>query len=462
MSHVGVIDIGKTNAKFAVVDTETLREIAVRTRPNTVIESPPYPHFDIEGIWDFLKSAIAEFNARYRLSALTITTHGATAALVDEAGELTLPVLDYEHDGPDGDRGDYDVIAPPFAETLSPRLPAGLNLGAQLFHLQRHWPQAVARTSAILTYPQYWAHRLTGAAASELTSLGCHTGLWDFERGDFSSLVDAMGIRDKFPPLRSAFDVLGTVRPVLAKELGLGDEVPIHCGIHDSNASLLPHVLTTQPPFAVVSTGTWVVVCAPGGALDGLDETRDCLANIDALGRTVPSARFMGGREFSLLTGGEICEPEDAVTERVLRDRIVLLPSVQTGSGPFPQSIARWSLPSDDLDAATRHCVVSFYLALMTAECLALAGARGPVIVEGPFGRNRSYLDMLGAATGRPVIANAGNATGTSIGAALLTLGPQARPNLDYTALPPAANAGQMALYAKAWRQAVDHPFAPI
>lgn len=456
MSHVGVIDIGKTNAKFAVVDTETLLETAVRTRPNTVIDGPPYPHFDIEGIWNFLKSSMAEVNAHYRLSALAITTHGATAALVDEEGDLALPVLDYEHDGPDGDRGDYDLIAPPFAKTLTPKLPAGLNLGAQLFYLQRHWPKAVARTRAILTYPQYWAHRLTGAAASELTSLGCHTGLWDFERRDFSSLVDAMGIRDKFPPLRSAFDVLGTVKPDLAEELGLGIGVQVYCGIHDSNASLLPHVLTTQPPFAVVSTGTWVIVCAPGGALDGLDETRDCLANIDALGRTVPSARFMGGREFSLLMGSEICEIEDRVTDRILRERIMLLPSIQTGSGPFPQNSARWSLPPDELDATTRHCVVSFYLALMTAECLVLAGAGGRVIVEGPFGRNRIFLDMLGAATGRPVIANSGNATGTSLGAALLTLGSHARPRLDHAALPPATNASEMRLYARHWRQAVD------
>jgi L-fuculokinase len=27
-------------------------------------------------------------------------------------------------------------------------------------------------------YPQYWAWRLCGAAASEATSLGCHTDLW--------------------------------------------------------------------------------------------------------------------------------------------------------------------------------------------------------------------------------------------------------------------------------------------
>ena len=44
---------------------------------------------------------------------------------------------------------------------------------------------------------------------------------------------------------------------------------------------------------------------AAGGALDRLDAGRDMLANVDALGDPVPCARFMGGREFALIAGGE-------------------------------------------------------------------------------------------------------------------------------------------------------------
>ena len=46
--HVAVIDIGKTNAKLALVDLETLSEVAVRTTPNTVLTDGLYPHFDCE------------------------------------------------------------------------------------------------------------------------------------------------------------------------------------------------------------------------------------------------------------------------------------------------------------------------------------------------------------------------------------------------------------------------------
>ncbi|WP_332718303.1 FGGY-family carbohydrate kinase [Pelagibacterium mangrovi] len=456
MKHVGVIDIGKTNAKFAVVDTGTMAEMAVRTRPNRVLDGPPYPHFDIEGIWEFLLGAMEELNREHRIDALSITTHGATAALVDAAGELVLPVLDYECDGPDAVREEYDALCPPFSVTLTPKLAMGLNLGAQLYWLKRRWPDEFARTRTILTYPQYWAWRLTGVAASELTSLGCHTGLWDFKRGAFSSLVEAMGIGERLPPIRSAFDALGAVCSDVVARTGLAAGTPVHCGIHDSNASLLPHVLERTPPFSVVSTGTWVVVASPGGRIETLDAERDCLANIDALGRTVPSARFMGGREYSTLTG-DGTEPSDPETiAAVLEKGLMLLPTVQRGSGPFPGREAQWTGGVEAADAGTRHAVISFYLALMTAECLALTGAEGEIIVEGPFARNRDYLTMLGAATERTVLADGRNATGTSIGAALLAVGAGAKPGGGYEAVAAGpADVGALARYARDWRRLV-------
>lgn len=40
---------------------------------------------------------------------------------------------------------------------------------------------------------------------------------------------------------------------------------------------------------------------AIGGKADALDPARDTLLNVDALGRPVPSSRFMGGREYEML-----------------------------------------------------------------------------------------------------------------------------------------------------------------
>ena len=56
MSHIAVIDIGKTNAKLALVNSVGLHEITVITQPNRVLDSPPWPHFDLAGIWAFIQN----------------------------------------------------------------------------------------------------------------------------------------------------------------------------------------------------------------------------------------------------------------------------------------------------------------------------------------------------------------------------------------------------------------------
>ncbi|MDX8534069.1 FGGY-family carbohydrate kinase [Mesorhizobium sp. VK25A] len=447
---VAVIDIGKTNAKVALVDLATLSEIALRRAANAPVRQAPYPHHDVEALWTFILSSLADLDRERRIDAISITTHGATGALVDRSGELVLPVLDYEFDGPDQLAADYDAVRPPFAETGTPRLPIGLNLGAQFFWQQKRFPVDFAGTAAMLMYPQYWALRLTGVAANEVTSLGCHTDLWNPWASDYSSLVDRLGWRPLMAPVRPAKDRLGSILPAIARRTGLDPRTPVFCGLHDSNASLLPHLLSDAPPFSVVSTGTWVVSMAVGGRKVELDAARDTLVNVNALGDPVPSARFMGGREFSLLAEGQPQEWSEADIAAVLARQVLLLPSTQQGSGPFPHRDAQW-INADGLTPGQRFAAISFYLALMTATCLELIGGDGSTTVEGPFAHNPLFIRMLAAATGRPVVASE-TSTGTSIGAALLASDGVTATSKGERTDPPAERAwGE---YANAWRQA--------
>ena len=451
-SRIAVLDIGKTNAKVVVLDAATGAEIAVARMANTVRKDGPYPHYDVDALWAFTLDAFRRFADKPGFDAISITTHGASAALLDADGELALPVLDYEHDYPQEIREAYDALRPPFGETRSPRLSMGLNVGAQLHYQKSAFPHAFARVAAIVTYPQYWAARLTGIAANEVTSLGCHTDLWNPQLGAYSALVDTLGIRPLMAPIRSAFDALGPVLPEIAEVIGVS--VPVYCGIHDSNASLLPHLLARKAPFSVVSTGTWVINFAVGGDLDHLDPERDTLANVDAYGRAVPSSRFMGGREFEILSAeiGKVAEGDvDAALPVVIEKKRMLMPNVAPGSGPFPARERQW-LNAGGASAAELHAAACLYLALMNGACLGLIGARGPTIVEGPFATNGLYLTLLAALTERPVIAVPGS-TGTSQGASLLTgITPVSAPE---TQVAPRAIAGLDA-YCAAWLQTVN------
>lgn len=446
---VAVIDIGKTNAKLALVDLDAGAEVAVRKAPNVPRNGAPYPHHNTEALWRFILEALTDLGKGHAVHAISITTHGATAALIDESGALALPVLDYEFAGPNGLRGDYEKVRPSFAETGSPPLPSGLNLGAQLFWQAQNFPDAFARAKSILMYPQYWAFRLCGVAAGEATSLGCHTDLWNPQAKTYSPLVGKMGWDRLMPPVRLASERLGTLLPELAARTGLPRETPVFCGIHDSNASLLPHVLGRPAPFAVVSSGTWVVVMAVGAEAKELDPARDTLVNVNALGDPVPSARFMGGREFSLLTEGLAEAWTEADLRAVLEGPLMLLPAVERNSGPFQGRAASWI--GGEPASGEKRVAASFYLVMMTATCLDLIGAAGDTIVEGPLAGNELFCRMLAAATGRRVRPSEG-ATGTSLGAALLA-DPGRDIRLEGRAMPAPGEA--WVRYAAHWREAV-------
>lgn len=445
MTRVAVLDVGKTNAKLALVDGTTLAEIAVLSRPNRVLPGPPWPHMDLEGHWRFFLDGLRRLQGAHGIDAISVTTHGAAAVLLDGQGGLAAPMLDYEHAIPADPA--YDALRPDFGESGSPRLPGGLNLGAQL-----HWlmgrPGVAQRLAHVVTYPQYWGHRLTGRLASDVTSLGCHTDLWDPWTGRFSALVERLGLGDRIAPARRADAVLGGVTAEVSALTGIPTGTPVAVGIHDSNASLYPHLLGRRGPFAVVSTGTWVVCMAVEAAPVALDPARDVLVNVNALGRLVPSARFMGGREHEIIRQGRDAVPTPADRAAVLRDGVMLLPAVQGGCGPFPDRAAGWTAePATD---GQRMAALAWYLALMTRTCLDLTGARGPVIVEGPFARNPAYLDMLAALSPEGVAVTA-SATGTSTGAALLCL-PDARPPAARPWTP--RGEGGLDDYARRWRAA--------
>ena len=121
---VAVLDVGKTNVKVALFEDGRL--VFERSAQNRVLPGPPYPHLDVETIFAFFLATLREAVAAHRIDDIVVTAHGATAAMVGETS-LALPVMDYEFSGVDDIEPDYAPFRPPFEETLSAPLTAGLN-----------------------------------------------------------------------------------------------------------------------------------------------------------------------------------------------------------------------------------------------------------------------------------------------------------------------------------------------
>jgi len=449
---VAVLDIGKTNVKLALfgLDGALLWE---RATPNRVLPGPPYPHADVEAIWAFLLGALREASAAAAIAAIVPTTHGCAGAFVDESG-LVLPVMDYEFSGVESIEPAYAPMRPPFAQTLSPRLPGGLNLGKQIAWQKHEFPDAFACAKYYLTYPQYWAWRLSGVAAAEVTMLGAHTDLWAPLRGRPSSLAAALGLGALTPPMRSAWHRLGAIRQDVAAATGLPDSTPVLCGVHDSNASLLPHLASRKPPFTIVSTGTWVILMAVGLGVAALNPDDDMLANVDVEGRPIACARFMGGREYGEIAGGAVGAPDEAALARVVAAGALALPCFGGQGGPFA---GRKGEIRGDVAPHDRGALATLYVAVMTDLLLTRLGARaGDLIVEGSFAANPAFGQLLASLRPGQQVFAGGDAAGTARGAALLAQWP-----VDHLAKPlqklcPPTGLAGLEAYRLAWTRLVE------
>jgi sugar (pentulose or hexulose) kinase len=191
----------------------------------------------------------------------------------------------------------------------------------------------------------------------------------------------------------------------VARITGLDATTRVLCGIHDSNASYLCYRASrpADERFAVVSSGTWTVIMAHGAELERLREGSDMLANIDAFGSPVATARFPGGREYEAIAGDDPLtrQPTLESLKGVLQKRAVALPSFAGTGGPFVGQRGKL-VNAEQLDAGERGALATLYCALQTDLLLDLLGAPSPVIIDGPLTANPLYGSVLATLRAAP------------------------------------------------------------
>ncbi len=460
---VVVLDVGKTVSKLSLWDPSgTL--IERRSRTNAAVDAGAYQALDVAATEQWVVETLSEFSRIAAISVIVPVGHGAAAAIVRD-GRLQCAPMDYESPIPADVRADYDALRDPFSETGSPALPNGLNLGAQLYWLGRMRPGLFAPGAQILTWPQYWAWLLSGVATSEVTSLGCHSDLWHPAAAAPSRLVARNGWSACLPPVRRAADVLGRLTPQFVARTGLASDTQVLCGIHDSNAALLaargfPQIASRES--TVLSTGTWFVsMRSPGETavvdIAALPAERDCLVNVDAYGKPLPSARFMGGREIAVLTGGGRVDIKAdqadtmAAVPAVLAAGTRVLPTWTAGVGPYPNGSGRWeAMPNGE---AARRAAICLYAALVADTALGLVGACERILIEGRFAEAEVITSAIAALRpGAKVYASHAD-NDVSYGA-LRLVDPALRPSSPLRRIVPLA--GDLPGYAHRWREAAE------
>lgn len=408
-----VLDVGKTLTKLSLWSPAG-KMLAREIRVNRPVDAGAYAALDAAGVEAWAAGVLKDFVGHGRIAAIVPVGHGAALAVLRE-GRLACPPPDYEAPVPDSVRAAYDLDRDAFKLTGSPRLPDGLNCGVQLAWLDALNPGLLGPGASIVTWAQYWAWVFCGVAATEVTSLGCHSDLWRPLEGAPSGLARKRGWADLLAPVRRAGEVLGPIRPAWAERTGLPNDVKVYCGLHDSNAALLAargFAEIAQHESTVLSTGTWFVAMrSPARRSDvniaALSETRDCLVNVDVHGLPIPSARFMGGREVEILCGTEAGRVDVAADQPELlaaAPRIVAagsraLPTFTRDVGPFPHGRGRWiDMPTDHIG---RRAAVCLYAALVADASLDLIGVRERIVVEGRFAQAEVFVRALASLRAR-------------------------------------------------------------
>uniref|UniRef100_UPI004048A958 FGGY-family carbohydrate kinase n=1 Tax=Mariniflexile sp. TaxID=1979402 RepID=UPI004048A958 len=255
-----VFDIGKTNKKFFLFDTDFKEVYKEYIIFDEITDEDGHPTENLPALQKWLKDVFNRIleASEYNVQAINFSTYGASFVHLDENGEVLTPLYNYTKPL------DGNLITS-FLETYGPKEQflktigcydlSMLNSGMQLYWLKQQKPELFSKIKYSLHLPQYLSYIFTGIPLSEFTSIGCHTALWDYTKKDYHEWVYKEKLNTILPPIVSTETSINMNYN--------GKRIKIGVGIHDSSAALLPYVRSIKKKFALVSTGTWSITFNP-------------------------------------------------------------------------------------------------------------------------------------------------------------------------------------------------------
>jgi sugar (pentulose or hexulose) kinase len=447
---LAVFDLGKTNSKLFVFSRDGVVLDERRTKP-VWIDHKGRSVLDDARLFGWMKEELAAVVAAHGVTNMIVSAHGCAFALVRGDAELVHPVLDYEQEIPDRVAAEVDPLLPDFSETYTPHLPLGFSIARHIFWLEHDEPDAFQSADAILCYPQFWGWRFAGAKVSECSYLGAHNQLWAPLKADYSSLVTRLGWRELFPPIVPSGAVIG--HTLVQGSDGETRQIAVHNGVHDSNAALAYYRMTGLTGFTIVSTGTWVIIINLDCPLAALDRDRDMLANTTVDAEPAPTLRFMGGREYDLISEGWNKPISQAAVESVIAKGVYAMPSFAAG-GPFPETAGEIV---GDVAGEERAAVAALYVLAMTDLSLDLIRSENRLVVDGGLAKIDLFPAMLAQLRPDQQVLRSSMSEGSATGAAAIAFKALGlAPFKDETVPVAASRIASLEAYSNRWRELAE------
>lgn len=293
---IAVFDVGKTNKKLFLFDQnyKMVYERSARFTETVDEDGDPCENVDTLrlSVFDSLREVLRL--KEFEIKAVNFSAYGASFVYIDEDGRTVGPLYNYlKKYSPELQKQFYDTYGGEeefSSRTASPVL-GNLNSGMQLYRLKYEKPQLFSQIKYALHLPQYISYLITGNVCSDLTSIGCHTNLWDFTKNDYHDWVRQEGVLEKLPPIVASNEVVPAFFP--------GNNYSVGVGLHDSSAALIPYLVNFHDPFVLISTGTWCISLNPFNdtPLTKEELKNDCLSFLSYQGKPVKASRLFAGYE---------------------------------------------------------------------------------------------------------------------------------------------------------------------
>ncbi|MGV8878782.1 MAG: FGGY-family carbohydrate kinase [Sphingobacteriaceae bacterium] len=293
---IAIFDVGKTNKKLFLFDEQYKIVYEKSARFTETVDEDGDPCENLESlrlsVFDSLRE-VFKLTA-FSIKAINFSTYGASFVHIDENGDPVTPLYNYLKPYPeDLKRKFYDTYGgeAEFSNLTSSPVLGNLNSGMQIYRLKYQHPEIFNKIKYSLHLPQYLSYLISGKVYSDLTSIGCHTNLWDFSKSEYHHWVKEEGILEKLAPIIPADSVLQASFP--------GNNYSVGIGLHDSSAALIPYLVNFHDPFILLSTGTWCISLNPfnQSPLTAEELENDCLCYMQYQGKPVKASRIFSGYE---------------------------------------------------------------------------------------------------------------------------------------------------------------------
>jgi len=415
-----IFDVGKTNKKVLLFDEQykLLQEESTQLEETT--DEDGFACEDVHALTRWVEQKLAEILSRKDIDvkAVNVSAYGASFVHLDEELNVATPLYNYLKSFPQDlkkqfydNYGGEDQIA---RETASPVL-GSLNSGMQLYRLKYAKPEVYKKIKYSLHLPQYLCFVLSRKLATDISSVGCHTNLWDFAKNDYHLWVYKEEFDKKFAPLYSGNKIIGNTRAQKA--------IPVGIGLHDSSAALIPYLYSIREPFALISTGTWCITLNPFNHTELTDEElkQDCLCYLSYEGKPVKASRLFAGyvheQQVKRLS---VHFQKTADYYHAIECDLPFLHQIQT-SGEPPARFSESNLADiDSYEKAYHHLVWDIVKQQAKLTNLVLQGAPvRKIFVDGGFAKNNIYMTMLANALPGLDIYGATISQASALGAAM-------------------------------------------